>query len=111
VEPHPRLGIDELEARGSRICERLRNVGDAIRDVMESRPALGEKLADRRIWARRAQELDFARPRVHERRLDSVFLISRSVDELRAEGGAVQLDGLIQVRHRDPDVVDLGEHH
>jgi hypothetical protein len=78
---------------------------------MESRPALGEKLADRRIWARRAQKFYLARPRMNECRLDSVFLIPRPVDELGSKGGLVQLDRLVQVCHRDPDVVDLGQHH
>jgi hypothetical protein len=48
---------------------------------------------------------------MNERRLDSIFLISRPVDELGSEGGAVQLDRLVQVCHRDPDVMDLGQHH
>src|SRR5712691_7475338 len=110
VQTHPRLSIDEFEARGSRICQGLRDVGNAISDVMESRPALGEKLAHGRIWARRTQELDFARPRVNKRSLDSVFLIPRPLDEFGAEGRAVQLDGFIQVRHRHTDVVNSSNH-
>src|SRR5260370_6920369 len=77
VHAHPRLGIDELEARGPRIRQRLGNIPDAIRDVMESRPALGEKLAHRRIWARRAQELYLTPPRMNKCRPDSIFLIAR----------------------------------
>src|SRR5713226_5631888 len=111
MHSHPGLGVDELEARGSRVRKRLSNIGDAVCDVMQSRAALGEKLAHRRLWAGSAHELDLACPHVDESRLDSVLVIPRPVDELRAEGRAVQLDRLVQVRHRDPDVVDAGQHH
>src|SRR5260370_26260788 len=95
MHSHPRLGVYELEARGSRVRKRLSNVGDAVCDVMQSRAALGEELAHRRLWAGSAQELDLACPRVDECRLDSVLLIPRPVDELGAEGRAVQLAPLV----------------
>src|ERR1700694_551683 len=86
VQPHPRLGINELEARCPRIRKRLRDGGDAVSDVVETRPTLGEEPAHWRVRSGRAQELDFAGTGVDERGLDSLFLIARALDELRGEG-------------------------
>src|SRR4051812_34100430 len=61
VHPHPWFGIDQLSARRLRLGERLLDVGDRESDVVQTRPALGEKLADRRVLAERAHQLDLAR--------------------------------------------------
>ena len=110
MHPHPRLGVDELAACRPRIFEGLCDIGDAVRHVVQAGPALGQELSDRRILSRRAHELDLAFAGAKECSLQPFFLIDLTVNQHGAEGADIQSDGGIEVGHRDPDVVDLGQH-
>src|SRR3984893_2613348 len=78
---------------------------------MKAWSTLGEELAHRRVRPRRAHELELTCARAQERRLEALFIVLRPVDELGAEGRAVQLYRFVEVSHRHTDVVDALQVH
>ena len=79
-------------------------------------PFLASHLPDRGVLPGRLQQLEVGGPAV--RRLvdlehglaDALLLVDLGVEHLEAVGGAVELDGLVEVETGDPDVVDSRQH-
>ena len=84
VHADARLGVDQLEARRARVCERLVDVGDAVRDVVQSRAALGQELPHRRVLTQCRHQLDLAVSHPQERGFEAFLLVGRTMDEVRA---------------------------
>jgi hypothetical protein len=78
---------------------------------MHARAALGEELPDRRIVAERGEELDPARADADRRRLDALVIHLRPMLETTSEEALVRPHRLVEVRNRDPDVVDSTRFH
>src|SRR4029077_12145443 len=102
----PRLAVDQLGAARGELRDRGSYVVDLIGDVMHARAALGEELPDRRIVAERGEELDPARTDADRRCFDPLFVDLRPVLETAPEEALVRPHRLVEVRNRDPDVVD-----
>ena len=91
------------------MLQRGRDVVDAVGDVVHAGSAALEVTPDRRVGTERAEQLHVGVPDVEQDLLDALVGDDLTVHRLQAEGGAVALDRGVQIRDRDPDVVDLGE--
>ena len=109
LEPeHPlaRLAVDQLGASGSEVgCGRT-HVIDLVRDVMHARPALREKLADRRVVAESRQELDPVVTNADRRRFDALSVDAGPMLQSTAKETLVCAHRLVEIHNSDPDVVD-----
>ena len=56
----PGGSVYRLEACGRKAVQLALDVAGAVRDVMETGAAAGEKASDRGIWSERLQQLDLA---------------------------------------------------
>src|SRR3954452_14244269 len=112
ADPHAGRLVDEPQAAVAQVGEGRLDVGDAIGDVVQPRPAAGEETADRRVGLarQRPQQLDVAGPDVEQDRLDTLLLDDLAMRERHAVRPLVQRDGGVEVVDGDADVVDLGEH-
>ena len=110
-EAFPRLGVDQLGARGGEPIELGLYVVDLVGDVVHARAALGEELADRGLVPQRRQQLDAAGADEHGGRLDPLFVDLRSVLELAAEQARVRVNGLVQVVNGDAEMMDAAGLH
>jgi nicotinamidase-related amidase len=110
-EPRARLRVDHVRALGAQPLELLVEVVDPVRDVVHARPALGEKLADRRLGPERREELDGRVADPHGGRLDPLGGHGVPMGELRGEDAAVRLERGVEVVDRDAEVVDAAERH
>ena len=109
LEPeHPlaRLAVDQLGAPCSEVGRGSAHVVDLVSDVVHSRPARCQKLADRRICAERRQQLDPAVTDPDRRRLDALSVHTRAVFESTTEKALICAHRLVKIRNGDPDVVD-----
>jgi hypothetical protein len=104
--PLARLAVDQLGASSSEVGRRRTHVVDFVRDVMHARPALREKLADRRIVTERRQELDSVVADADRGRLDALGVDALAMLEPAAEETLVRAHRLVEVRNSDPDVMD-----
>src|ERR1700682_2710558 len=96
-QPAAGRGVDQLGARGLEGGERDENVLYLVGDVVHPRAARGEEPADRRLGAKRRQQLDPAHPDAHRRRLDALVGHRVAVLDPRAEQPLVGGDGLVEV--------------
>src|SRR3954453_5312475 len=86
------------------------DVVDLVGPVVQARAALGEELADRRIVVERGEQLDMVLPHVQQRRLDALRLHGLTVHQGEPISVDVEVDRLLEVAHREADVVDAPEH-
>lgn len=110
-EATPRNLVDQLRARRSQLCDRLVHVIGLERDVMHPRPALREEPPYMRVLARGGDELDAAV--TYEERCGDDTLLAQRVAALEpgAEEPLVHHDRLIQIGHRDAEMVDTADVH
>jgi hypothetical protein len=73
--------------------------------------ALREEPADGRVLSEGGEELDPAVADAHRRGLDALLFDPGAVLEPAAEQTLVGLHRLVEVRHRDADVVDAASVH
>src|ERR1700686_4920703 len=106
VKADARLGVDQLEACRTGRQERGGDVGDAVRDMVKARSALGDELSHRRVLPQRRHELDLALADAQERCFETFMLAGGAMHELRAQRAFIQADRFIEVRDGDADVVD-----
>ncbi len=106
-----RLGVDQLSPLLGEADQLGLDVVDLVGDVVHARPALGEELADRRVVAKRRQQLDPAAADEHRSCLDALILNRGTVLELGAEQQLVGLEGLIQVVHSNAEMMDAAWDH
>src|SRR5688500_14271143 len=83
-EALPRLLVDQVGACGGEAAELRVDVVDLVRDVMHTRPAAGEELADGSLLPERRKQLDPAGADEHGRRLDALLLDVGAMLELGA---------------------------
>jgi hypothetical protein len=93
--------VDHVYALPREVCETAREVVDFIRDVVHPRAALREELADRRLLAQRAKELDAARTEPNRNRLDALRLERVAPLYFGAEQPLIRVHRLLEVLDRD----------
>lgn len=101
-----RAAVDQLEARGLERGEGGVDVGNAIRDVVETRSAPGDEAADRRVRTERLEELQPAVSGPDETELDTLALDPLAAGTPGARGGFEGWEGVIERMHGDSDVVE-----
>src|SRR5262245_42197172 len=101
--------VDDLMALALDPLQRGGAVLDPVGDVVDPVALLLEVLGDRRVVTHRREELDVRVGHAQQHLLDAVLLDDLPVHGLDAVGGAVILDGAVEVAHGDRDVVDLGD--
>jgi hypothetical protein len=110
-EPAARYAIDQLRARGLQLAERREQVIGLEGDVMHPRAAAREEAPDRRVVVGRRDELDATRSQEERRCLDSLLVEGLAMLEHRTEQPLVRRDGLIEVGHRETEVVNAARPH
>ena len=110
-KPVARLGVDQLGTGARQIAERRADIVDAIRDVMHPGAALGEELANRRIWPGRREELDTAFANEHGSRFDALVRQLVAMLQPTAEQLLVRVDRLVEVDDSKSEVVDTARLH
>ena len=102
----PRPGVDQLGTGRRELGESRSDVVDRVGDVVHPRPALREEPPDGRVVAERRQELDAAVADPHRRGLDALLVDALAMLEPASEETLVRRDRLVEIRHRDADVVN-----
>ena len=102
----PRPGVDQLRTGRRELCDRRFDVRDLVGDVVHARPALGEEPADGRIVSERRQQFDAAVADAHRRGLDALLLYALAMLEPASEETLVCRNRLVEIRHRDADMVN-----
>ena len=106
ADPDPRLLVDQAQAGGRARVERFLDGRDSVGDVVESRSALAQELADHGLRIERRQQLDVAVADIEQGRVDALLGDSLPVYELHTERVPVERQRRVDVRHGDADVVD-----
>ena len=91
--------------------ERDLHVGDLVGDVVHSGAALREEAADGGVVAERRDELDPPGADEHRRRLDALIRNRGAMLEAAAEELEVRAEGLVEIVHRDAEMVDTAGLH
>ena len=110
-EPAPRHAVDQLRARGLKLAERRVQVLRLEGDVMHPRAAPCEEAANGRVVVRRCHELDATDAEEERRCLHSLLPEWLAMLELGAEELLVRRDRLVEVGHREADVVNAACPH
>jgi hypothetical protein len=106
-----RLAVDQLGASSREIGRGRSHVVDFVRDVMHARPALREKLPDRRIFAEGRQKLDPVVADANRRRFDALSIDAGAMLQSTAKETLVCVHRLVEIHNSDPDVVDSPYFH
>src|SRR5215218_7591139 len=103
--------VDQLSAFGRQLAERDADVLDLVRDVVHPLAALREEPAEVRVLPERDEQFDAVAADQHRDRLDTLLLEDCPMLELRVEEPRVRRDGLVEIVHRDADVMDAAGDH
>src|SRR5918995_30427 len=106
-----RLRVDQLGAADGELGQRASDVVDLVGDVVHSRAAIREELADRRVLAERREQLDAALADPHRDGLDALLGDRVAVLDAGAEEALVGGDGLVQILDGDAEMVDSARAH
>ena len=99
--------VDEARALDAEMIERSRDVLHAKGDVVEARPACGEKRPNRRVVAERAEELHERAAGGEQDLLDALILDALAMNGTNPEQARVAIHGGVEVSDGDADVVDI----
>src|SRR3989442_10216694 len=110
-ETRPGLAVDELDTVRRESVQLGLHVVDLERDVVHPGPALGHELADGRVLAERAKQLDPALADEERRRLDALLDDGVAVLEPSPEQPLVRVDRLVEILDRDAEVMDSARRH
>lgn len=109
--PLPRLAVDQLGASCGELGDSGPHVFHLVRNVMHARPTCREKLPDRRIVAKRRQELDPAFADADRRRLDTLILDAGTMLQTTAKETLVRPHRLVEVDDCNADMVNSPRLH
>jgi hypothetical protein len=104
--PQARLAVDQLGPARGEIGRGGTHVVDLVRNVVHAGPPLREKPADRRIVAKRSEQLDPVVADADRRRFDALRIDACPMFEPTAEKALVRPHRLVEIRNGDPDVMD-----
>src|SRR6266550_120473 len=108
-----RLVVEQAQALGSQRRTDLVDVVDGVRELLDAGPAALEERRDRRVGVQRCEQLDLrlaVADRQH-RLAHALLLVDLLGHRAQPEYVAVERDRLVEVRHRDADVVEPAEQH
>lgn len=100
------LVVDELDSLRGEAFQLTSKIAHRIRDVMHARPAGGEELADRRLLAKRREELDAALADAHRRRFDTLLGNRVAMLHLSAEQPPIRVDRVVKIFDGDSEMVN-----
>jgi hypothetical protein len=110
ADSDPGLGVDELDALLLEAVQRRVDVVHGVGDVVQPLAVSLYELADRRVGAKRAQQLNVTFADVEEHRLDALRLDGLAVRDGHPEGALIKRDCGVEVGYGDADMVDAAEH-
>ncbi len=96
-EPDSRLLVDQSRACSGEPAELAAHVVDLVGDMVHPRTAIRDELADGRVVAQRAQELDAALANTNGHRFDTLGRHRLAMLQFGAEDRSVRLDRLLEV--------------
>jgi hypothetical protein len=79
--------------------------------MVHTGPSLCEEATDRRVLAKRLEQLDATLADAHRRRAHALIFDCRAVLDLRTEQPLVGLERRVEVLDRDPEMVDAPRVH
>lgn len=101
-----RCCVDQLDALAGEGREGCLDVVHLVRHVVHARAALGEELADGRVFAGGREQLDAVRADEHGGSLNALLGDRRTVLQLGAEKARVRVECLVEVVDGDTEVMD-----
>lgn len=110
-QPLPRKGLDELRAGRLELLERASEVLRPEGHVVHPWATSGQEAPDGRVVAGRAHQLEATLADEQRGGLYTLRIERLAMLEARVEEALVRGDGLIEVDHRDADVVDAARPH
>ena len=110
-QTQPRHVVDELCPGRRQLAERLLHVVRLERDVMHPRPPSREEATDVCVLANGRDELDSAVADEERRGVDTLLAKRVTTFEPGSEEPPVHGDSLVQIGHRDAEVVDAADVH
>jgi len=110
-EPCPGLLVDEIGAGPRELDQRRAEIAHLVRNMMHTGPALRQEPPHGRVGAERGEQLDATRADTKRRRLDALLGDRLAMLETGAEEPLVGRDRLVEVGHRDAEVVDAARRH
>jgi hypothetical protein len=105
-EPTVRLVVDELDSLLGKPFQLTLKIAHLVCDVMHARPAAGEKLADRRLLAKRREQLDATVADAQRRRFDTLLDNRVAVLDLGAEELPIRVDRIVEILDGDSEMVN-----
>lgn len=103
------LRVEHAYAGRAKSLRGLFDVVDAEGHLLDARSTCVEELADRRLGVERGEELEVAVADGEHGLSDTLLLVDLLVDHGDAKGMAIELDGRVEIRYGDTDVVDSGD--
>ena len=110
-EAVPRGLVDQLGPLGREPPELREDILDLVGDMVHSRTAVCEELANGCLLTERGEQLDPARAHEHRCGLDTLFLDPGSVLEFGAEQALVRVERVVQVVDGDAEMMDAAGTH
>jgi len=105
-EAEARCRVDQFRTGGGKIGEGLAQIGDFVGDMVDARATLGEESTDGRVFGERGEQLDPACSEKHGSRLDALIGNDIAVLELATKQRRVGRDRIVEVGHRNAEMVD-----
>jgi hypothetical protein len=102
----PRYAVDQLRTSGLELLERPREVLSPEGDMVHAGAAPGEEAPDRGVLAGRGDELEASVSDEDRGGLDTLVFERLPILEPRGEEPLVRRDRLVEVDHRDAEVMD-----
>jgi len=110
-QPLARLLVDELDALLGELVERVANIRDLVSNVVHPGPALGQKLADRRLLAEGREQLDASMANTQRSRLNALVRNLLAMLQAGAEDALIGRHRFVEIVDRHAEVVDTARFH
>ena len=103
--------VDQIRARARELHQRRVEIAHLVGDVVHSGSPLRKKAADRRVFAKRLEQLDSTVADADRRSFDTLIFDRRTVLDPSAEQTLVGRERGVEVLDRDPQVMDPSRLH
>lgn len=102
--------VEQTDARRSQVLARGRDIGHRVGHLLNPWPTSIKEATDRGVGGEGSKELDPGSGIAHgEHRLaNTLFLVDLLVGHRQAECAGVEVDGVVEIGNRDPNVIDTG---
>jgi hypothetical protein len=106
-----RTFIDEIRPGARELYQRCVEIAHLVGNVVHSGSPLRKEAADRRVFAKRLEQLDSTVADADRRSFDTLLLHRRAVFDPSAEQPFVGRERGVEVLDRDPQVMDPSRLH